>query len=232
MGRPRRGHPRAPGALEPRPDPAPPGHPGVRAQADRRQGHPAAPAGVRRLQRRLRRRPDGRARPVEPRGPVGSARPDDVDQQHPVARQRQADHRALAGHRARPLLPVAGQGRRAGRRQGVLRPRRHRSRPGSADRHPAHQDQGPLHRERRRGDHPHPRDRHHAGPDEDRGPAAASPGHRPPPDREAADQEGNRQPDRRRLSPLRSEGDGDLRRPDHGAGLQGSGQGRHLLRQG
>ena len=56
--------------------------------------------------------------PLIARSPAGSARADDVDQQHPVARQRPADHRAVAGHRAGPLLPVAGQGRRAGRRQG------------------------------------------------------------------------------------------------------------------
>jgi hypothetical protein len=40
------------------------------------------------------------------RGAARSARADDVDQQHPLARQRQADHRAVAGHRARPLLLV------------------------------------------------------------------------------------------------------------------------------
>ena len=87
LGRARGGHPRAPGAAQPRADAPPPGHPGVRAPADRRQGHPAPPAGLRRLQRRLRRRPDGRARPAEPRGPAGSPRPDDVDEQHPVARR-------------------------------------------------------------------------------------------------------------------------------------------------
>ena len=48
--------------LEPRADAAPPRHPGLRAGADRRQGDPAASAGLRRVQRRLRRRPDGRAR--------------------------------------------------------------------------------------------------------------------------------------------------------------------------
>ena len=47
---------------EPRADPAPSGHPGVRAGADRRQGDPAAPAGLCGVQRRLRRRPDGGAR--------------------------------------------------------------------------------------------------------------------------------------------------------------------------
>ncbi|KAG1087443.1 hypothetical protein G6F40_013718 [Rhizopus arrhizus] len=55
LGHPGRGHPRAPGDAEPCADPAPPGHPGVRAGADRRQGHPAAPAGLHRVQRRLRR---------------------------------------------------------------------------------------------------------------------------------------------------------------------------------
>ena len=44
------------------PDAAPPGHPGVRAGADRGQGDPAASARLRGLQRRLRRRSDGRAR--------------------------------------------------------------------------------------------------------------------------------------------------------------------------
>ena len=109
LGHPGRGDPRAPGSAEPRADASPSGHPGVRAQADRGQGHPAAPAGLRGLQRRLRRRPDGRPRAALAGSPAGSARADDVDQQHPVARQRPADHRAVAGYRAGPLLPVAGQ---------------------------------------------------------------------------------------------------------------------------
>ncbi len=53
---------RAPGAAEPRADAPPPRHPGVRAGADRGQGDPAPPAGLRGVQRRLRRRPDGGAR--------------------------------------------------------------------------------------------------------------------------------------------------------------------------
>jgi DNA-directed RNA polymerase subunit beta' len=65
LGHPRRGDPRAPGPAEPRADAAPPGHPGVRAGADRGQGDPAAPAGLLGLQRRLRRRPDGRSRAAE-----------------------------------------------------------------------------------------------------------------------------------------------------------------------
>ena len=144
LGHPGRGHPRAPGSAEPRADASPSGHPGVRAQADRGQGHPPAPAGLHRLQRRLRRRSDGRSRPAEPRGPAGSARPDDVDQQHPVARQRQADHRAVAGHRPGSVLSVAGQGRRAGRRQAVRQHRRDRCGAGRQGRHPAHAHQGAL----------------------------------------------------------------------------------------
>ena len=78
------------------PDAAPPRHPGLRADPHRRQGDPAAPARLRRLQRRLRRRPDGRARAALGRGAGRSARAHDVDEQHPVARQRPADHRADA----------------------------------------------------------------------------------------------------------------------------------------
>ncbi len=44
-----------PGAAQPRADAAPPRHPGLRAAAGRRQGHPAAPAGLRGVQRGLRR---------------------------------------------------------------------------------------------------------------------------------------------------------------------------------
>ena len=46
---------RAPGAAQPRADAAPPGHPGLRAAAGRGQGDPDPPAGLHRVQRRLRR---------------------------------------------------------------------------------------------------------------------------------------------------------------------------------
>ena len=49
---------------------------------------------------------------------------------------------------------------------------------------------------------------------------------------QAHDQAGNLQHDRSGLPPLRSEGDGDLLRPHHGAGLPQRVQGRHLVRQG
>ena len=65
LGHPRRGDPRASGPAQPRADAASPRHPGLRAGADRGQGDPASSAGLRRLQRRLRRRPDGRARPAD-----------------------------------------------------------------------------------------------------------------------------------------------------------------------
>ena len=55
VGRAGRGHHRAPGAAEPRADPAPPGHPGLRAAAGRGQGDPDPPAGLHGVQRRLRR---------------------------------------------------------------------------------------------------------------------------------------------------------------------------------
>src|SRR5712671_1232344 len=73
-----------------------------------------------RLQRRLRRRPDGGARAAFHRGADGSARPDDEHQQHPLAGARQAHHRADAGHRARALLPDARAGAGARRGKGVL----------------------------------------------------------------------------------------------------------------
>ena len=79
--------------------------------------------------------------PLSVEAQVEARAPDDVDQQHPVAGQRQADHRADAGHRARPLLHDPRAPRGAGRGQALLQPRRgaHRLRP-RRDR-PAHADQ-------------------------------------------------------------------------------------------
>ena len=45
--------------------------------------------------------------PLIDRSADGSARAHDEHEQHPVARERQADHRPVAGHRARPLQPHA-----------------------------------------------------------------------------------------------------------------------------
>ena len=65
--------------------------------------------------------------------------------------QRQADHRAVAGHRARPLLPDDGARRRARRRHGLRRHRPRSSRRCSTRRSsPARQGQGAL-QDRRQG---------------------------------------------------------------------------------
>ena len=100
VGHSRRSHPGPSGAAEPRADAAPSVGPGVRAAAHRRRGHPHSSAGLHRLQRRLRRRPDGRARAAVGRGADGSAPADDGAEQHLQPVQRQADHHADAGHHA------------------------------------------------------------------------------------------------------------------------------------
>ena len=69
VGRPGVCHQGPPRHAQPRPHPAPPGHPGLRARARGGPRHQAAPPGVYRLQRRLRRRPDGRPRAPVRRGP-------------------------------------------------------------------------------------------------------------------------------------------------------------------
>ena len=233
LGHPRRGDPRASGAAQPRADAAPPRHPGLRAGADRGQGDPAAPAGLRRLQRRLRRRPDGRARPAVARGAARSARPDDVDQQHPAPGERRADHRAVAGHRARPLLPVD-------HRPTASRARAWPSRDIGELEHALAAKVVTLHTKikyrwtrRRRGRQAGHQDlRDHARPRDPLARPAEAPERALRRRQQADDQEGDLGDDRRRLPPLRSEGDGDLLRPHHGARLLPRLQGRHLVRQG
>src|SRR5438309_1196210 len=104
LGRPRRGHPRPPGAAQPRPDPAPPGHPGVHAGPGRRFGDPDSPPGLRRLQRRLRRRPDGSSCASLQRRHRRGEEPHDVVAEHPVRGGRPPRGRADAGRRAGLLL--------------------------------------------------------------------------------------------------------------------------------
>ena len=101
LGRARGGHPRAPGAAQPRADAPPPRHPGLRAGAGRGQGDPDPPARLPRLQRRLRRRPDGRAPAALGGGAGGGAHPDALLQQHPLAGARRAAGDADPGHGAR-----------------------------------------------------------------------------------------------------------------------------------
>ena len=83
---------RAPGAAQPRPHAAPPGHPGLRAAAGRGQGDPDPPAGLHRVQRGLRRRPDGGAPAAVRRGAGRGPHPDAVLEQHPEAGRRPAGH--------------------------------------------------------------------------------------------------------------------------------------------
>ena len=109
---------------EPRADAAPPGHPGVRADPDRRQGDPAAPAGLRGVQRRLRRRPDGRPRAAVDRSADGSPHADAGVQQRAVPGQRRAVDRAVAGRGAGPVLRDARAHQRQGRGHDLRRRRR------------------------------------------------------------------------------------------------------------
>ncbi len=105
VGRARRGHHRAPGAAQPRAHAAPPRHPGLRAAAGRGQGHPDPPARLHRVQRGLRRRPDGRAPAAVGGGAGRGPHPDAVLEQHPDAGRRSPDHHADPGHGAGPVLP-------------------------------------------------------------------------------------------------------------------------------
>ncbi len=114
------------------------------------------PLGVRGVQRRLRRRPDGRARSAVAGSAAGSARADDVDQQHPASGQRSADHRAVAGHRARPVLPVDPARRPARRGQALRRDGRDRACLALQGHPPAHQDQVSLAGRRREQQAGHP----------------------------------------------------------------------------
>ena len=91
VGRARRRHQGAPGAAQPCTDAAPPRHPGVRAGARRGQGPADPPAGLHRLQRRLRRRPDGHPRAAVGRGAgrgprADAAAPTTSCRRHRVAR--------------------------------------------------------------------------------------------------------------------------------------------------
>ena len=146
--------------------------------------------------------------------------------------ERQADHRAVAGHDPRPLLPL-DRPRGPARRGHDLRLDRG-GRPRAARRHrqPALEDHRPHRADRReRRDGPEAL-RDHARPPAARAAAAEElqdpVRHRQPPPA----QEGGRRGHRHRLPPLRPEGVGDLLRPDHGPRLHRGVQGRHLVRQG
>ncbi len=115
LGRARRGHLGPSGHAEPRTDPAPPRHPGLRAGARRGQGHPHPPARLHGVQRRLRRRPDGGPPAAFGRGAGRGAHPDALDEQHQVAGSRPPAHDTHAGHGHRPVLPHRRASGRRGR---------------------------------------------------------------------------------------------------------------------
>ena len=232
LGHPGRGHPRAPGDAQPGADLAPPGDSGLRADPHRGQGDPAAPPGLRCLQRRLRRRPDGRARAPVPRGPAGDAGADDVHQQHPQPGQRQAHHRALPRHRSRSLLPDLGARRRARRGHGLYRCGRDRAGPASRGGLLARQGRGALPHRGRRGQTPHRPRENHARAYVAFGDSAAQFQRSVRSDQLPSDQEGGDQRHRHGLSPLRAEGDRHFRRPLHGHGLRLCLPGGSVVRQG
>ena len=150
LGLPRGSGQGAPHPPQPRPHAPPPGDPGLRADPHRGQGHPDPSARLRGLQRRLRRRPDGRPRPSLGRSPDRGLDPHALDQQHPLALPRTAADHPQPGHGPRLLLCQPGEegseGRRAHLRDGRGRPPRLRAEgrqapsPGQApDERPVHE---------------------------------------------------------------------------------------------
>ena len=145
-----------------------------------------------------------------------------------------ADHRAVAGHRARPLLPVAHDARASrARAWRSATSARSSTRLHAKVVDAAHQDQVPLAKastrraSRSRKWYETTPGRVLLGqvlPQHAEGAVRRR--------QQADDEEGNLQHDRHGLPPLRSEGDGDLLRPHHGARLPPRVQGRHLVRQG
>ena len=94
-----------PGPAKPGTDLAPHGHPGVRAGAGRGECHPHPSPGLQGIQRRLRRRSDGRPPAALDRGPGRGDDLDDGDQQHLQPGQRQPDHQSDPRYRHGCLLP-------------------------------------------------------------------------------------------------------------------------------
>ena len=111
---------------------------------------------------------------------------------------------------------------------GVRHDRRDRARAARRRRSAARQDQGALGDDRRRRQSG-TRDRgDHARPDDDRADPAEASERAVRADQQAAHQEERLRRDRHGVSPLRSEGVRDLRRPADGARLRPGVQGRHL----
>ena len=107
------------------------------------QRHPDPPAGLQGVQRRLRRRPDGRAPAALDRGAGRGHDADDGDQQHLQPRQRQPDHQPDAGHRHGGLLPDGQPPQREGRGHGLRHPQRGLPGPQPGEGGAARDDQAP-----------------------------------------------------------------------------------------
>ena len=127
VGRARGGHPRAPGVAQPRAHPAPPRHPGVSSRCSSRARPSRSTRSSARVQRRLRRRPDGRPPAAVSGGPGRGPHPHAVEQQHPVAGARSPAGHAHPGHGARCLLPHRPSRRPEGGRVFRRPPRRGRA---------------------------------------------------------------------------------------------------------
>jgi hypothetical protein len=100
VGCPRRGDRGSSGAAQSRSDAPPARHPGLPAGADRGQGDQDPSAGLRGVQRRLRRRPDGGARAAVAQGADRVPGADAVGEQHSVAGPRPAAGGAVPGPRS------------------------------------------------------------------------------------------------------------------------------------
>ena len=98
------------------PDAAPSRYPGLRAGSGGGQGHPDPPAGLHRVQRRLRRRPDGGPPAAVGRGPGRGPGADAVGKQRVVTGSRPPARHPDPGHGHRCVLPHRGRRRREGRR--------------------------------------------------------------------------------------------------------------------
>ena len=115
------------------------------------KAHPDPPARLHRVQRRLRRRPDGGAPAAVRRGAGREPRADAVGQQHPVTGARSSDRGAHPGHGHRRLLPhrggagAKGEGRVSGHRRRSSGP----DEAGALDLHA--RDRAPRATSRRRG---------------------------------------------------------------------------------
>ena len=108
-----RSHQGSSGSAESRSNAAPSWYSGIRAGARRRKGHQDSPARLHRIQRGLRRRPDGGSHSAVAGSADRSIGSDAFDAEPAVAGQRTAGRRSDPGHGARRLLPDAAEARHA-----------------------------------------------------------------------------------------------------------------------